>query len=602
MRRHWTLGAALAATLVAGLLAAPAPAASRDDDKQFDIERREYVADTKHGQIFVHVAHAVDDGKIVRAPSIFTYSPYSILGTPPNYRRANDAERWVPDGYHRVWADVVGTGNSGGCFDYGGKREKETGAALVEWITKQKWSNGKVAMMGGSYEGTTATAAAVENPKGLVTIVPEAAISRWYEYAYSGGVRYFLNDEAIGNQGPGSIADEGFDTPLAFDFGLALPPPLDAGGPGWAQRVQSAMTPCDEIEHTEHGYDDTPDYDKFWLERDYIVDAKKIDIPVLIAHNWGDWNVKQEEAFNLYHALKNSPKRVLYMGTRWQGHSTPGGGYDKFVEKWMAHYLKGVNNGIDKSPTVISQVANQDAAGKWYKGRPPRTRNISLIAQATPRTSAADYQWKILPSKPLPNPFGGAEAASFPGVSTQELHANGHPRNNHEWLWFESPPLKKDVRIFGTPKVQIYSTVQREWVTYTPLIVDVDPAKMIMVEGNHVGYTDSGAHLSVTRGFHDSRYRNSLAKQAPVEPGRPFEMTIAAKPVDYIFKKGHFIGLNFMTDVSEWTVAKPYPCDSNACALVNLNLDEGRTRLILPVVNGPKNAHTLFQAGGHAHG
>lgn len=32
----------------------------------------------------------------------------------------------------RVWADVIGTGNSGGCYDYDGLREKETGYDLVE--------------------------------------------------------------------------------------------------------------------------------------------------------------------------------------------------------------------------------------------------------------------------------------------------------------------------------------------------------------------------------------------------------------------------------------------------------------------------------------
>jgi hypothetical protein len=39
------------------------------------------------------------------------------------------------------------------------------------------------------------------------------------------------------------------------------------------------MQPCEEITHTEHAYDDTPDYGKFWRERDYLKDARKIDIP-----------------------------------------------------------------------------------------------------------------------------------------------------------------------------------------------------------------------------------------------------------------------------------------------------------------------------------
>src|ERR671915_233177 len=77
-------------------------------------KRVNYIVKTKHGKIFVQVAHAVRGDKIIKAPAIFTYSPYSVLGVPPDQRRNNDASHWNPLGYHRVWADVVGTGNSGG--------------------------------------------------------------------------------------------------------------------------------------------------------------------------------------------------------------------------------------------------------------------------------------------------------------------------------------------------------------------------------------------------------------------------------------------------------------------------------------------------------
>ncbi|MFN2582254.1 MAG: CocE/NonD family hydrolase, partial [Candidatus Dormibacteria bacterium] len=72
-------------------------------------------------QIFVEVEHLTDSqGNIVPAPLILTYSPYSILG------RNGDASHWNALGYSRAYADVVGTGNSGGCWDYGGMAEKST--------------------------------------------------------------------------------------------------------------------------------------------------------------------------------------------------------------------------------------------------------------------------------------------------------------------------------------------------------------------------------------------------------------------------------------------------------------------------------------------
>ena len=593
MRRHWSVATALAATLLAGLLVAPAaPAAAA----KYDMERRSYIVKTRAGDVYVEVVHPVKDGKIVTGPAVFTYSPYWMLGATENFRRATDAADWVPDGYHRVWADVVGTGNSGGCWDYGGNREKKSGHDLVEWIAKQKWSTGKVGMFGGSYEGTTATATAVTKPKHLTTIVPEAAISRWYGYAYSGGMRYFLNNEKPDN--------EGFDTPLLFDAGIAVPPPLDVDGENWAGRFQENVTPCDEVSHIEHGYDDTPDYDKFWVERDYLRDAGKIDIPVMVAHNWGDYNVKQEEGWNLYHALKNAPKRVLYMGDRYMGHGTPDEKYEKVRRQWMDHYLMGIDNGIDNLPSIISEGANFDKELK-YESDPKafKTRNVRLFGQSTGRANANDYEYKLLPSKPFKTSFTEDPRYLAAGVNL-ESHANHHYMSNHEWTWLQTQPLKKDTRIFGEIKLKVrVSAPEREWITITPSLVDVKPACHEMVQGNHVSKPECMPRTlyGVTRGFLDSRYRKSLAKQSTVPGGSPIDMTVVHKPVDYTFKKGHLIGLNIQSELNEWVLSKPYPCTSEACLNVTVHLMDGKTQLFLPIVNGPRNPRDLFVTGGHHH-
>ena len=155
------------------------------------------------------------------APVILTYSPYNTLSetTAPNLANDDLGQRYVERGYARAVADVLGTRNSSGCWDYGGAREQQSGVDLVNALAAQPWSSGKVAMIGGSYDGTTANmvAARGSDAPGLAAIVPELAISRWYGYAYSAGVRYFGNSERP--------TDEGFDTPLAFDFGITRTPP-----------------------------------------------------------------------------------------------------------------------------------------------------------------------------------------------------------------------------------------------------------------------------------------------------------------------------------------------------------------------------------------
>jgi len=120
----------------------------------------------------------------VQAPVILTYSPYNVLGEGQETQDAYGT-RYVPRGYARAVADVVGTRNSSGCWDYGGVNEQQSGVDLVNFLAQQPWSNGKVAMIGGSYDGTTANMVAARSSEapGLDGIVPIAAISRWYGYA-----------------------------------------------------------------------------------------------------------------------------------------------------------------------------------------------------------------------------------------------------------------------------------------------------------------------------------------------------------------------------------------------------------------------------------
>ena len=621
--RHRIVGAIATVALIGGLLGAPtatAASASAAPDGEVTVS---YIVPTRHGDIYLEVVHPTSGGDIIKAPAILTYSPYDAA----LQSRNADSGAWVPAGYARATADLVGTGNSGGCWDYGGIREKETAYDLIEWIAKKKWSTGKIGMVGGSYEGTTANAAAVMKPPHLTTIVPQAAISRWYGYAYSGGVRYLLSNEAIAHQGPGAVADEGFDTPLLFDFGFAVPPPIDPAGENWAERVQSTITPCEEITHTEHGYDDTPDYDDFWVERDYLRDAAKVEIPVLVSGNWGDWNVKQEEGWNWYNALKNSEKRVLYMGSRWDGHGTPERAeYGAAVKQWFDHYLMGIDNGIENMPAVVSQTSDQAGKGKWFAGG-PKVTNVTLYAQNIPPTNPDAYGWQLSPYKPrkcVPTFVECPDTrAAFPSTNVNtESHALHHGRSNHDWQWFEAPVFRKNVRIFGSPKVQVYSTVGREWVTITPTLADVNPADHVIVGSTHVANTNPNSIVGVTRGLLDSRYRNGLAEQVMVEPGKPFESTVTLKPTDYTFAMGHYVGLNIQTEINEWMVPKPYPgCDQvpepnpadpansltkdQSCATFFINWEEARTRVILPVVNAPKNPIDLFcfeLEGCHDHG
>src|SRR5919109_2372970 len=81
-----------------------------------------------------------------------------------------------PRGYAVVVVDVRGTGNSEGCMDYLGARDRQDFHDVVEWAGTQPWSNGNVGIIGVSYVGSTPILAAASRPEHLRTIVPIAGI------------------------------------------------------------------------------------------------------------------------------------------------------------------------------------------------------------------------------------------------------------------------------------------------------------------------------------------------------------------------------------------------------------------------------------------
>jgi X-Pro dipeptidyl-peptidase len=520
-RRLVSLVAALA-VLVPGLACVvSAQAAPTIDGSTTSV----YIVPTRDAKLYLEVVHPTSHGKVVKAPAILTYSPYSVLG------RNGDAGHWTSRGFARMYADVIGTGNSGGCYDYGGNREKRTAYDLIEWIAKQPWSSGKVGMLGTSYDGTTQFAAAVMHPPHLAAIVPQAAIVRWWDYAYSGGLRYTDTNEEFGQQGPGAVTDEGIDTPLGFDFGFAVPPPADPDDPDWAERVASTIVLCDELKHTAAAYSNLPNDNAFWVERDYLRQMGSVKIPALVAANWGDWNVKQVNSWWAYHALTHSTAARLYMGTRYEGHGTPAGGdYKTTVDDWMDRWLRGVKNGIEKRmPKVVSATADSVKTLGYTPVRESSVKPLRLSLGAG--TGGAG----TLSSKAA----AGTSALPWTGTAT-ESEALAHLDSPGHHVTFFSDVLKRDVRVFGAPKLTVRLTSACDYATVAASLVDVTNGPE--TGGGAMVASDPAQLVAVTRAWMDSRYRSEgYTPAATSTANKPFSLAVAMKPTDYTFRHGHRI-------------------------------------------------------------
>ncbi len=125
-----------------------------------------------------------------RLPTLLAYHGYSRY---VNGGFDEELRKWaLKNGYNLVAVAVRGTSCSSGRWDFMGEREALDAAQVIEWITDQPWSNGKVAMVGGSYTGFSQLGVASlgeRRPKGLVAIAPFAPISDLYrDVGHPGGI------------------------------------------------------------------------------------------------------------------------------------------------------------------------------------------------------------------------------------------------------------------------------------------------------------------------------------------------------------------------------------------------------------------------------
>jgi X-Pro dipeptidyl-peptidase len=462
----------------------------------------EYRVDTKWGSIYGVVERPVVP-KGVKVPVILTYTPYSIQQNPLapvanlSYR---DVPYFVPRGYARAAFDLVGTGASGGCYDYGGIRERETGAKVVDFLGTQNWSSGKVGMIGVSYDGTTQWAAAVERPKHLTTIVPQVGIDRWYDYAFSQGVRFY----------------SGFGTPWLFDFGFGVVPSHPTVHDPIA--LADHVNPCERVAHNERAFLPDPVYDSFWDERDYLSRIKKVEASVMIEGSWVDSNVHPRNSINMWKALPHPhPKRLLMAQ---QGH-----GPANFVDSlnirhaWFDYWLLGLDTGVMDLPAVDSLVNN----------------NIRLQDRAWPPPGTKKKTFSLTAGKASPGAMGLTDAETPEWTdddpNQSEFTAISGDGGTADLL-FVGEPSKKRVRVSGIPLFKATVVSDRENTWLTPVLFDEDAA---------------GDRQIITTGMMNARNRFGLRMSEPLVPGKAWKGTVEFQPADWVLEKGHRIGLAVMS-------------------------------------------------------
>jgi putative CocE/NonD family hydrolase len=119
-----------------------------------------------------------------KLPTLLNFTIYANAST-----MLNEARRSASNGY----AGVTGLSRGKGCspdtpvpYEHDGA----DAAALIDWIAAQDWSDGRVGMFGGSYEGFTQWATAKYRPKALKAMMPSVTGAPGIDVPMEGGIFY----------------------------------------------------------------------------------------------------------------------------------------------------------------------------------------------------------------------------------------------------------------------------------------------------------------------------------------------------------------------------------------------------------------------------
>ncbi len=490
--------------------------------------------------VLLHIDVQLPDGP-GPFPTILLDTPYSILGDDleaaqrerPEIFGAGLASFYVARGYATATAHVRGTGESGGCLTIGDPIEGQDGYALVEWIAAQGWSNGKVAMMGTSYDGTTPLETAVWNPPHLTTIVPISPVTEWYLYYFENGLHRNNADPP-----PGSS-----NTDPALWAVIGITPGVRTGATGGADDVlcQAEFTRQDMAQD---------DYNAYWHARDHHANAGNSTVPMLFAHGWQDGNVAPTGVPTLW-ANVTAEKR---MWVQQHGHGVPASktAYHEYVHRWLDYWLLGRDNGALLLPPVIIE----DNTGKFR------------AEDTWPPADAAAWRLDLTADGRLADEETAAGTVVYFDTSTSSTNAPVAPVEDLERALFATAPFDEPLHIAGAPRLHLRAQLDLPGGQFDANLLDVSP---------------DGTEVYVSRGFLDARHRDSLDQGSDVPPG-PNEYEFWLHPNDHIVAAGHRLLLTLKSS-DDYVLRSPYRSSTV------LRVGEGVSWLDLPVVD---DAERLF--------
>ncbi len=478
---------------------------------------------------------------------------------------------FVKAGYIRVFQDVRGKYGSEGAYimtpppigplNSSGIDDTTDAYDTIDWLVKNlPESNGKVGMIGSSYEGFTVVMALIHPHPALKVTAPESPMvdgwmgDDWFHYGAFrvNNLDYIAEQTSAQGRSP-AIPRAAYDDYTNF---------LRKGSSGDFARAGGLDQLPFWLRFEKH-----PSYDEFWQGQalDKIMASVPLNVPVMWLQ--GLWD--QEDmwgAIHCYAAVEpkdtNNDKNFLVMGP-WRHSQVNYDGYSLGPLLWdgdtalqfrrdtllpfFNQYLLDNAPKANTPPVLIYNTGENhwERFQSWPlscdQGCPNKSRPLYLAANGGlsfdgPDAAAPKFtEYVSDPMKPVPyrvRPVVDSDSDAWHHwLVDDQRFVDGRP----DVLTFVTEPLTAPLRVSGAPVVNLYASTSGTDSDWAVKLIDVYPPTVPSQPG--MGGYELAISLDIFRG----RYRTSFEHADAIAPNQPLLYRFGLPTVNHVFLPGHRI-------------------------------------------------------------
>jgi putative CocE/NonD family hydrolase len=541
-------------------------------DANADYIKREVEIPMRDG-VKLHTVIVIPRGA-VNAPIVLTRTPYhadarakrmdsgSMMATLPLAD-----EMFVRNGYIRVYQDIRGKYGSEGGYVVtrpvvgplnDSKVDHTTDAYdTIDWLVNKAnlpESNGKVGMIGSSYEGFTVVMALLHPHPALKVAAPQSPMvdgwmgDDWFHYGAfrlaniawlgaqtgykgegkappTGGYDDYDNFREIGSAGEWA-KKSGYDQ-LPYWNRMSMHPAYDGFWSGQALDAMLAKNPSNVPTIWEQGLWDQEDMWGAIHSYESLVKAGKGSNNFIVMGPWRHSQVNREG---------RSLGPFMWNGDTAQQYR------EDMVLPLFNQYLKDGPAVTPPAATIYNTSENHwDRFATWPlacdKGCPSPLTPLYLQSDdglSFGAASAGGDSYVSDPAKPvphLPRPVNFNDGRWGDWLVQDQRSYDGRP----DVLTYSSPVLDKAVRVSGVPWADIFAKTTGTDGDFVVKVIDVFPQE------NATDAKMGGYQLAISLDIFRGRYRDSFSNPTPIPAGKVQEYKFRLPAVNHIFQPGHRI-------------------------------------------------------------